>query len=48
MRALIGIYMLLLIGKQYNSKYIGLYKDGGLATFKNVSGPASEKIKKQL
>ena len=41
---LIGIYMLYLIGKKYDSKNIGLYRDDGLAVFKNVSGPASEKI----
>ena len=40
---LIGIYMLYLIGKKYDSKNIGLYRDDGLAVFKNVSGPASEK-----
>ena len=45
---LIGIYMLYLIGKKYDSKNIGLYRDDGLAVFKNISGPASEKIKKQL
>ena len=45
---LIAIYMLYLIGKKYDSKNIGLYRDDGLAIFKNVSGPASEKIKKQL
>ena len=45
---LIGIYMLYIIGKKYDSKNIGLYRDVGLAVFKNVSGPASEKIKKQL
>ena len=45
---LIGIYMLYLIGKKYDSKNIGLYRDDGLAVFKNVNGPASEKIKKQL
>ena len=44
---LIGIYMLYLFGKKYDSKNIGLYTDDGLAVFKNVSGPASEKIKKQ-
>ena len=45
---LIGIYMLYLIGKKYDSKNIGLYRDDGLAVLKNVSGPASEKIKKHL
>ena len=37
--------MLYLIGKKYDSKNIGLYRDDRLAAFKNVSGPASEKIK---
>ena len=37
--------MLYLIGKKYDSKNIGLYRDDGLAVFKNVSGPASEKKK---
>ena len=45
---LIGIFMLYLIGKKYDSKNIGLYGDNGLATFKTVGGLASEKIKKQL
>ena len=36
---LIGIYMINLIGKNYDSKNIGLYRDNGLAVFKNVSGP---------
>ena len=44
---LIGIYMLYLVGKKYYSKNIDLYRDDGLAMFKNVSGPASQKIKKQ-
>ena len=38
----IGIYMLSLIGKKYDPKNIGLYRDDGLAVFKNISGPASE------
>ena len=37
---LIGIYMLNLIGKKYDSNNIGLYKDDGLAVFRNLSGPA--------
>ena len=42
---LIAIYTLYLTGKKYDSKNIGLYRDDRLAAFKNVSGPASEKIK---
>ena len=45
---LIGIYMLCLIGKKYDSENIGLYRGDRLAAFKNVSGPTSEKIKKHL
>ena len=40
---LIDICMLYLIEKKYDSKNIGLYRDDGLAVFKKVSGPASEK-----
>ena len=42
---LIGIFMLSLIGNKYNPNNIGLYRDDGLAVFKNTSGPQSEKIK---
>ena len=45
---LIVICMLYLIGKKYDSKNIGLYRDEGLAVFKNVSGPSSEKMKNHL
>ena len=36
---LIGIIMLSLIGNIYNRNNIGLYRDDGLAAFKNTSGP---------
>ena len=45
---LIGIYMLYLIGKKFDLKNIVLYRHDGLAVLKNVSGPASEKLKKHL
>ena len=41
-----GIFMLSLTGNKYNPNNIGLYRDDGLAVFKNTSGPQSEKIKK--
>ena len=44
---LIGIFMLQLIGRKYNSKNTELYRDDGLTVFKNVSGPASEKTKQK-
>ena len=43
---LIGIFILSLIGNKYNPNNIGLYRDDGLAVFRNTSGPQSEKIKK--
>ena len=46
--ALIGIYMLHLIGKKYDSKNTGLYRDSRPAVFENIKRPASEKYKKQL
>ena len=38
--------MLSLIGNKLDPKSIGLYRDDGLAVFKNINGPQSEKIKK--
>ena len=43
---LISIFMLSLIGSKHNPNNIGLYRDDGLAVFKNTSGRHSEKIKK--
>ena len=45
---LIGIFLLNLLGRQYDTKNIGLYRDDGLSIFKNCSGPQMEKIKKHL
>ena len=45
---LVGTYLLSLITKKYNKNNIGLYRDDGLAVFKNMSGPENEKIKKEF
>ena len=45
---LIGIFLLNLLGWQYNTKNSGLYRDDGLSVFKNWNGPQMEKIKKRL
>ena len=45
---LIGSFLLNLLGRQYDTKNIGLYRDDGLSIFKNCSGPQMEKIKKRL
>ena len=34
------------MGEKYNSKNIGLYRDDDLSILKNISGSASQKIKK--
>ena len=36
------------ISKTYAKNYIGLYRDDGLAIFRNKSGPQSERIKKHI
>ena len=45
---LVGNYLLYELSKLYEKKDIGLYRDDGLAVFKNKSGPESEKIKKSI
>ena len=45
---LVGTFLLNKISQKYNKNNIGLYRDDGLAVFKNKSGPESEKIKKEL
>ena len=44
---LIGIFMLPLLNKHINKNHIGLYRNDGLATLKNTSGPDAEKLKKK-
>ena len=45
---LVGCFILSDLSSKYNKKDIGLYRDDGLAIFKNISGPQSEKIKKEF
>ena len=45
---LVGNYVLYELPKLYDKMDIGLYRDNGLAVFKNKSGPESEKIKKSV
>ena len=44
----VGSFLLCQLSKNYNKKDIGLYRDDGLAIFKNVSGSKAEKIKKDI
>ena len=45
---LVGTFLLHKLFPKYNENNIGLYRDDGLAVFKNISGPKSEKIKKNI
>ena len=45
---LIGIFLLNLLGRQYDPKNICLCREDGLSIFENCSGPQMEKIKKRL
>ena len=45
---LVGIFILHQLSRVYNNNNIGLYRDDGLAVFKNISGPQAEKIKKHF
>ena len=45
---LVGTYLLYKFSLKYNKNNIGLYRNNGLAIFKNISGPKSEKFKKDI
>ena len=45
---LVGCFILNKLSQKYNKRDVGLYRDDGLAVFKNISGPQSEKIKKDF
>lgn len=45
---LVGTYMLSLIAEKYVKNNFGLYRDDGLAIFKNTSGQQNERIKKDI
>ena len=45
---LVGIFMLNKISEKYNKNDVGLYRDNGLVVFKIISGPESERIKKNF
>ena len=45
---LVGCFMLSQIMKKFDKQNMWLYRDDGLAVFKNISGPQSEKIKKEF
>ena len=45
---LVRLYLLDLLTKEFGKQNIGLCRDDGLSCFENMSGPDSEKIKKNL
>ena len=45
---LVGSFLLHPVANKNNKKDIGLYRDGGLAVFKNKSGPQAERAKRDF
>ena len=45
---LVGTFLLYKLSLKYDKTNNGLYRDDGLAIFKNISGPKSEKVKKDI
>ena len=45
---LVVTFLLHQLSNKYNKKDIGLYRDDGLAVYKNKSGPQAERIKKDF
>ena len=45
---LVGIFMLQKISEKHNENDVSLYRDDGLAVFKNISGPESDRIKRNF
>ena len=43
---LVGLYILYFLGKVYGIQNVGLYRDDGLSCLHKISGPASDKIRK--
>ena len=43
---LFGIFMLSLTGSKYSPNNVGLYRDDGLAIFKNTSGRSLNELKR--
>ena len=45
---LVGLFILNGLANEYGKKSIGLYRDDGLAIFKNTSGPQTQRIRKNI
>ena len=45
---LVGLYILFILGKLYGIQNVGLYQDNDLPCLHKISGPASDKIQKDM
>ena len=45
---LVGCFIFHKLSQKYKKHDVGLYRDDGVAVFKNTSGPQSERIKKDF
>ena len=45
---LVGLYILNTLSNEYGKEHIGLYRDDGLAVFRNISGSEAERIRKNI
>ena len=45
---LVGTFLLYKLSREHDKNDIGLHQDDGLAIFKTISGPKSEKVKKDI
>ena len=45
---LVSLYILSILGKVYGTQNLGLYQDDGLPYLHKISGPASDKIWKDI
>ena len=45
---LVGLYILYILSTKYGKDLNGLYRDDGLACFKNICGPPADRIRKDF
>jgi hypothetical protein len=45
---LVGLYILHLLGDQFGTEYMGLYRDDGLACSHGIDGPTSDRMRKNI
>ena len=45
---LVGVFILYQLSRKYNKSNIGLYKDHGVAVFKNITGHKQKKLGKNI